>query len=312
MLAIFESTLPIFLLVILGMILKRLPLIDQKVWPGLEQIAYWFLYPALLFISIYNADFGGLRLDAMLVALLLSIAIMAVLLAVLWPALKKTGLVAATEYSSVFQTAIRWNGFMALAIAQKLFPPAGSAVVALVMAVIIIPINICSVFVVTKFADSEANWGRIGRTMALNPLILAAFAAILLRFAPFRLYDPVNETLILVANAALGMGLITIGAGLRIGDMASLRFPLWLPVVLKLAVFPVILMSLAWTFGLRGEQLEYLALCAAVPTAMNGYFLARQLGGDAELYAAVTTLQTALSFLSIPAVLAITAQLTSG
>lgn len=312
MLAIFESTLPIFLLVILGMILKRLPLIDRNVWPGLEQIAYWFLYPALLFISIYNADFGGLRLDAMLVALLLSIVIMAALLAVLWPVLKKSGLVDVTEYSSIFQTAIRWNGFMALAIAQKLFPPAGSAVVALVMAVIIIPINVFSVFVVTKFADSEANWGRIARTMALNPLILAAFLAILLRFAPFRLYDPINETLILVANAALGMGLVTIGAGLRIGDVASLRFPLWLPVFLKLAIFPVILISLAWSFGLEGAQLEYLALCAAVPTAMNGYFLARQLGGDAELYAAVTTLQTALSFFSIPAVLAVTAQLTSG
>ncbi len=312
MLAIFESTLPIFLLVVLGIILKRLPIIDQKVWPGLEQIAYWFLYPALLFITIYNADFDGLRLDAMLVALVLSILIMAALLGLLWPILKLTGLVAATEFSSVFQTAMRWNGFIALAIAQKMFPPAGSAVVALVMAVIIIPINVFSVFVVTKFADSSANWARIGRTMALNPLILAALFAILMRFAPFQIYDPINETLILVANAALGMGLITIGAGLRIADIASLRFPLWLPVFLKLAVFPIILISLAWSLELDGTQLQYLALCAAVPTAMNGYLLAKQLGGDAELYAAVTTLQTALSFFSIPAVLAVTAQLTSG
>ncbi len=41
---------------------------------------------------------------------------------------------------------------------------------------------------------------------------------------------------------------------------------------------------------------------------MNGYLLARQMGGDAELYAAVTTLQTVVSFLTIPAVLAISAQ----
>ncbi len=65
-------------------------------------------------------------------------------------------------------------------------------------------------------------------------------------------------------------------------------------------------------FGVTGVQLSYLALCGAVPTAMNGYLLARQLGGDAELYAAVTTLQTALSFLTIPAVLAVTAQLSAG
>jgi malonate transporter len=35
--------------------------------------------------------------------------------------------------------------------------------------------------------------------------------------------------------------------------------------------------------------LTILALCAAVPTAMNGYLLARQMGGDAPLYAAVAT-----------------------
>jgi hypothetical protein len=46
-----------------------------------------------------------------------------------------------------------------------------------------------------------------------------------------------------------------------------------------------------------------LALCAAVPTAMNGYILARQMGGDAPLYAAVTTVQTVASFLTIPLVM---------
>ncbi len=45
---------------------------------------------------------------------------------------------------------------------------------------------------------------------------------------------------------------------------------------------------------------------------MNGYLLARQMGGDAPLYAAVATLQTAVSFITIPAVLAITTQLADG
>lgn len=312
MIAIFESTLPIFLLIALGMVLRRTSIIDQQVWPGLEQLAYWFLYPALLFISIYNADFSGLELDTMLAALLLALFLMMGLVLALWPILRNTGLVRASEYSSVFQTATRWNGFMALAIAQKLFPPEGSAVVALVMAVIIIPLNVFSVIVVTRFANSEANWRRIGMSVVLNPLIIAAFLAVVLRQVPFTLYGPANEALVLVASAALGMGLITIGAGLRVADMTSLRFALWLPVFLKLIVFPALLISIAWAMGLRGDQLVYLALCAAVPTAMNGYFLARQLGGDAELYAASTTIQTALSFLSMPLVLAIAAQLSSG
>ncbi|MCR4265440.1 AEC family transporter [Nitratireductor sp. ZSWI3] len=312
MIAIFESILPIFLLIVAGNALRHLPIVDDGTWPGLEQLCYWFLYPALLFITILNADFTSLRLDAMLAALMIAVLAMIAFVLALWPVLKTSGLVSHGQYSSVFQTAIRWNGFMALAVAQKLFPPEGAAVVALVMAAIIIPVNIASVFVVTRFADSAAPWSRVLRDVARNPLIIAAAGAIVLRLTPFGLYAPLNQTLDLVGRAALGMGLLTIGAGLRPGDLVSADGALWIAVLLKLVFFPVLLISIALAFGISGPALGYLALCAAVPTAMNGYLLARQLGGDAPLYASATTMQTILAFFTIPIVLLIVGQLASG
>jgi hypothetical protein len=284
-------------------------LIDPGAWPGLEQIGYWFLYPALLFVTIYNADFGQLELNALTLALATALAVMVAITCGLWPLLDRSGLVRKSEFSSIFQTAVRWNSFMALAIAQKIFPPAGTAVVALVMAIIIIPLNLMTVFLVSRFADRATNWRKIGRDMAINPMILGSLAAILFRLLPFQLYGPLNQTLALIGNAALGMGILAIGASLRLGDLRP-RVALLLPVALKLLLFPAMLVGTAVAFGITGNQLSYLALCAAVPTAMNGYLLARQLGGDAELYAAVTTVQTVASFLTIPAVLATTAQIT--
>lgn len=312
MIATFESILPIFLMIVLGVVMRRIRVIDQSVWPGLQQIAYWFLYPALLFSTIYNADFSGLRLDTMLVALLVAFFAMAGLVMALWPLLRAAGLAARPEFSSIFQTALRWNGFMALAIAQEIFPPAGSAVVALVMAVIILPVNALSILVVMRFSGRPSGGLRLIGAIAINPLILGSVLAVAARMLPFPLYGPINDTLVLAGSAALGMGLFIIGAGLDVADLARLRLAMWLPVALKLAVFPLILVTLAWAMGLDSQQLQYLALCAAVPTAMNGFLLARQYGGDAELYAAVTTLQTTVAFFSIPAVLALTAQFTSG
>ncbi|RVO97401.1 AEC family transporter, partial [Sinorhizobium meliloti] len=46
---VFESILPVFLLVILGVALRRSTLVDQGLWIGLEQFGYYFLFPALLF-----------------------------------------------------------------------------------------------------------------------------------------------------------------------------------------------------------------------------------------------------------------------
>lgn len=312
LIAIFESILPIFLLIVAGMLLRRLPLIDERAWPGLEQLGYWFLYPALLFTTILRADFSGLELDAMMLALATALAFMIGLTLLLWPVLGRAGIVPESEYSSFFQTTVRWNGFMALAVAEKIFPPEGAAVVALVMAVIIAPLNVASVAVVSRFAERAASWPAVGRAVVTNPLIVAVIAAVLIRQMPVPLYGPVTETLHLIGRASIGMGLIAIGAGLRPGQMFSPRVSIWLSVVLKLLLFPAVVVATALSFGVGPQQVGYLALCGAVPTAMNGYLLARQLGGDAELYAAITTLQTALSFLTLPAALYATAYVTAG
>ena len=73
MFAIFESILPIFILISAGQILRRLPLIRDEGWQGLDQLGFWFLYPALLFSSIFKADFSGLSIGPMLFALMGSV-----------------------------------------------------------------------------------------------------------------------------------------------------------------------------------------------------------------------------------------------
>lgn len=312
MIPIFETILPIFLLIVLGFVLRRAPLTDTSGWAGIEQISYWLLYPVLLFITIYEADFSGLRLDAVMATLLVSVLAMMVFSGLIWPKLRDLELVGHAQYSTVFQAAIRWNGFIALAVAQKLFPPEGMAVVALAMAVIIIPINVASIVVLTRFSGRRVDWARVARATATNPFILASVLALAMRALPFGIYEPVERALALSGSAALGMGLLVVGAGLRPAEMVSTRIAMWLPVGLKLVLFPAVMVAIGLALGLRDQSLVYLALCGAVPTSMNGFLMARQMGGDAELYAAVTTWQTAISFVSIPVVLALAAQIASG
>ncbi|QPC92834.1 AEC family transporter [Mesorhizobium sp. INR15] len=310
--ATFESILPIFLLILCGNILRRFNVVDIAGWDGINQLGYWFFYPTLILVTIVNADFDGLHLDAMMLALLVALPLMFAFVLSLWPLLRGNGLAVAGEFSSIFQTSIRWNGFMALAIAQKLFPPAGMAVVALVMAVIILPINLMTVFVVTRFADGNANWPILLRRMVTNPMVIAAAGGLLLRAMPFELFAPVNDTLRLIGQAALGLGLVGIGSGLRLDSLIEPRAAVLIPVVIRLIVFPALLLAVSMLVGVTGQELSFLVLCGAVPTAMNGYVLAKQMGGDAELYATVTTLQTLLSFFTIPAALLITAQFVGG
>ena len=89
MLVAFESILPIFLLILLGNLLRRTPLVEAGAWRGLEQLGYWFLYPALLFVTILNADLSTMAVDAMMAALLLSVLAMCLITGALWPVLSR-------------------------------------------------------------------------------------------------------------------------------------------------------------------------------------------------------------------------------
>lgn len=115
---VFESILPVFLLVILGVALRRSTLVDQGLWIGLEQFGYYFLFPALLFSTLAKADLAGLEADATAVATVGSVTLMSAALLSAWPLLRRGGISGPT-FTSVFQTATRWNAFIALAVAEK-------------------------------------------------------------------------------------------------------------------------------------------------------------------------------------------------
>jgi malonate transporter len=61
------------------------------------------------------------------------------------------------SYTSVFQTSSRWNAFIALAIAEKISGPEGLALVALVMAVIVIPLNLINVAMLVWFGTGARS-----------------------------------------------------------------------------------------------------------------------------------------------------------
>lgn len=302
MILTFESILPVFLLVLLGVGLKRWPLINGSLWDGLEQLGFYVLFPALLFVTLSQADFSAIETGAVSIVANLSVLLMSIGTLALWPLLRRNG-VDTPAFTTIFQTTTRWNGFMALAIAEKVAGPSGLTLVALVMAAIIVPLNFINVGVMVWFGGGDRNLKDFAVKIISNPIILGAGTGVIVNLTGLPIYAPLIQTVELVSQSSLSLGLIMVGAGLKISDALKPHPSAILATVLKLIVFPIVMVALALTFDIEGEALTMLALSAAVPTAMNGYLLAKQMGGDAPLYAATATIQTAAAFFTIPAVL---------
>lgn len=311
MLPIFESILPVFLLVVLGVLLKRWRLIDRDMWNGLEQLGFFVLFPSLLFTTLANAEFSGMAAGRIAIGSIGSVTLIAAVLALCWPLFRAAG-VGGPTFTSVFQTSTRWNAFIALAIAEKLYGAQSLTLVALVATLIIIPINLYNIGMLVWFGGGTRSLKTFAQKILTNPMIIGSVLGVAINLLGIEIYKPLMQTVEMVADTSLSLGLIMVGAGLKLADALKPRPLTLLPVVLKLVFMPLVMTGAAYALGMRGEQLLTIAMGASVPTAMNGYVLAKQMGGDAPFYAAVATLQTIASFFTIPMVLATTAYLAGG
>lgn len=304
MIAIFESILPVFAVVLLGFGLRRGGLIVMEQWRTIEDLCFWVLFPAILIKVLATADFSQLQFGAPIIVVLLFVTIMGVLSLALWPILKIAFGTEKTQFSSVFQTITRWNGFVALVISLRLFGDESAALMVVILALMTIILQISNLMVLAVFTPGERpSMPAIAVMIAKNPIIIAIFVGVGINFSGLLLWRPILDGLDLLGRAALGASLLTVGAGLSLAAALKPSLNVVIAVIGKLIISPLVMLFLAYWFGVTGLPLSILMLCAAVSTSMNGYILTKKMGGDAELYASAATLQTVGSFVTIPAFL---------
>jgi predicted permease len=303
---IFESILPIFLIVATGVVLRRQPVFEPALWNGLEQLGFYVLFPCYLFLTLATADYSSIDIGPVSLVYLGAILLLAAMLLAAWPLFRARG-VGASQFTSVFQTATRWNGFVALAIAERIADKPGVAMVAFLMGAIIIPINFINIGLLIWFGGGRRDLLTIIRRLVTNPLVFTSLLGVLAAALHIQIYAPLTSALDLLGRCALGIGLLIVGAGLRITDVLKPRPVVLVPVILKLLAFPALVVALGLMAGFDHTTIMLLGLSASVPTAMNGYLLAKQMGGDAPLYAAISTIQTIAAFITMPLVLAVIA-----
>ena len=131
--------------------------------------------------------------------------------------------------------------------------------------------------------------------IAQNPFIWACVIGVALNPVSACIPQPIHTFIDALGRSSLALGLLIVGAGLRVEEMIRLK-PLTVPTcVLKLVVMPAIAIGIALAVGLSGANLAVVACCTAVPAASNSYILARQMGGDAPLMAQILTVETVLA-----------------
>jgi malonate transporter and related proteins len=142
--------------------------------------------------------------------------------------------------------------------------------------------------------------GGLVMELVKNPLLLATLSGVLFNLFGFQLPDIAGAFLSRLGNASIALGLIMVGAGLRMtGLHASKGIATWFLAV-KLFAVPAIAWALGTWIGLSPLHLQLVVMFAALPTASSSYVLAVRMGGNGAFVAFLISAGTLISMATLP------------
>lgn len=291
-------TAPVFVMLFIGVVLKRLGWIDTGFINTASALVFKGTMPTLLFLSILQADLNS-ALQPLLLGYFVLANVVAFVLAWVW-ALWRCPMADRGVY---VQGAFRGNnGIVGLALATSLYGDYGLSLGGVLAGIVIFIYNTLSVVVLAIYSPgSSANVRSVCMSILRNPLIIGVASAI-----PFA-YWQVEFPLWLLTSAGyfaqltLPLALICIGGTLSLTALhessgtalsASLMKMVWLPLLATLG---------AWSWGFRGAELGILFLYFASPTAAASFVMARAVGSNYRLAATIIVITTLSAALTINA-----------
>ncbi len=283
--------LPDFLLIALGAALSRSRQFDAGLWSGVERLVYFVLFPALLFRSLATsprdfADAGALAVAG------IGFTVAGMLLSALAHPLFR---LPHATFAACFQCGFRFNTYVALAAAARIGGADGVATMSLLLGLLVPLVNVVAV---ATLARGE-GW-RVAGTLARNPLVLACLAGIAWKGLGLPVPAIAGRILELLAAAALPLGLLAVGAGLRLS-----RTTLPLPALawwhgVKLAGVPAVAFVLSRALGLSPLEREVAVALAAVSAAPSAFILAVQMNANGAAAALLISSGTLIAAFTLP------------
>jgi len=295
MITALSHVLPVFIVIALGYLLRRLGFLRETTTAALSRLVFYVAAPMLLLRSISQTPFsssmhlptiGVVAASSVIVALLSYLALRHT------PPARHGVLAQGTHRSNTF--------FFGLPVAVSALGDEVIGPAAVLIGSVVIIYNLLGVLLLSLphqdlSARSAKVWIDAGRRIMMNPLIMGVAGGTILSISGLTLPEVLDSPVEMVGRTALPLALICLGAGL---DLSRLRADVW-PALLvsafKLIVYPAIIWFWLRELGLSGPALQLPVILIASPVAVVSFIMAKEMKGDERLAGALVIGSTLLS-----------------
>lgn len=294
----FSVTGPIFVILLLGVWLRRIGLITEPFIDAGSKLVFNVALPALLFISIATTDFDDAANAGLILYGLLATTVVFVALELL----ASRSVQPREDRGVVVQGAFRSNmGIVGLAYCVNAYGEPGLVAASLYLGLVTILYNVLAVITLNRSLAKRRGVGGMVKGIFTNPLIIGIVLALPVSYFEIRLPSLVLQSGRYFADMTLPLALLCTGASLNFASLRDAMSNTFQAAGLKLVLVPLLMTAGGIMVGFRGIELGVLMLMSSAPTAAASYVMVRAMGGNATLAANIIALTTLGSIIATSA-----------
>jgi predicted permease len=291
-----ENIVPIFSLILVGMVLKKKAVIGEPFISTSSVLVYRLVLPVMLFqrMSVVQSFPPGLYRGVAVFAG----ATMLVYLGT-WAAFRRLD---GPRLGSMVHGSFRGNvTVIGLAVIETSYGIAAMQIAAVLLVFLMPFFNFIAVVALSH--NSGRQKGNIAATVlgevVTNPLMWGILLGLPFGLLGITLPAVVVNSLGYISRLTLPLALIGIGGSLHMRNLMSRKL-LWSSAsVIKLLVLPAVVWLLARAFSITGDTLVTLVIFGTCPTAVTSFVMAEALGGDSELAGEIVSATTLFSMFTM-------------
>ena len=290
-----NATVPIFLMMLLGLLLKKIGWIDDAFAGKLNKFVFLVPLPVLLFNDLATVDFREVW-DIKFVLFCFGVTIISIAISTgisfLWKDKSIQGEFIQSSYRSS-------AALLGIAFIQNIYGNAGMAPLMIIGSVPLY--NIMAVVVLSFFQPGRKGkldkkvLKKTARGIVTNPIIIGILAGLLWSALRIPMPHILQKTVDSVGGMATPLGLMAMGASFDIQKAFAKIKPAAFAAAIKLVGFAAIFLPAAVWMGFRQEQLIAILVMLGSATTVSCFVMAKNMGHEGVLSSSVIMLTTMLS-----------------
>lgn len=291
-------TVPVFAMIILGMLFKKIGIIDDVFASRMNKFVFLIPLPVLLFKDLATLDFNTIW-DTKFVLFCFFITILCILIVTLLSFLLKNK----QNQGEFIQASYRSSAaLLGIALIQNVY---GKATMAPLMIIGSVPLyNIMAVVVLSFFSPerkglSKEVWLKTIKGILTNPILIGIVVGILWSLLHLPMPTMLDKTVTSIGNVATPLGLMAMGATFNYKEALGDLKPALCASFIKLFGFCAMFLPLAIYLGFQGEQLIAILVMLGSATTVSCFVMAKNMGHTGILTSTVVMLTTIFSGFSI-------------